>query len=793
MESALDNLMAAEGVEAPLLQAPAPAPTPTPADGIVLRGCVNHPALQMTVCEPWNYQPGPIPDEARENKASWGQWAKDTSTRHLYYTATEGVNEGIRITAQNPPRFLHGFIADYDTTIDASMLATLAKRCPADFPPNWQTATFSGGVRLVWLFEKPLAVDHAKLAEKFLRVAMRELRLKKLLPGLDEGAFMALNQIYEVGTKWVSLSTKRLPANVLNFWMTEAAGKLDWKGLGDVIIPIDKVWEEVQKQYPGRWDGEFEVGKRGVVFFDPSSKNPNAAIIKEGGVVCFGQEKVFYPWDEILGREFVQKFQAEKIGAAVQDVWFDGKYYFRKNEGVWQAHGKDDFGMWLKVRHGIDGSKDRGDTASELDRTLVFVQEHRRVSGVIPQVYCPDDILIINGQRFLNCAAVKVCQPAEHPQSWGQDFPWLAQFLDTCWDAKLVPCTNVRDPKPPMPARDIFLAWFQHYYRSALQGELLKGQALFIAGGAGAGKTLLGTNIIRKALGGAADASDFLNSDTQFNRELLEVALWNVDDNTVGQDPKAHQKFSEMVKRVVANPFFNYRAMYRDAQRVLWSGRIVITLNDDASSIRILPNLESSIEDKVIILKFSDARRSFPDWHELDETISREMPFFLRWLLDWVPSPDLLGEKRFVVNSYIHEDLRTQSLHSGGVGDLLELVDLWIRRAAPEETYKDGVWEGTASDWMAEVMSDDNLKPLIQKFTPRMLGRKFTEAARVRDSGIEVSPTKHKGNGNHYRIHLTANAGTGPSHTTKQTVVVDPLVESLRAADQQREEDRAAA
>ncbi len=1054
----------------------------------------------------------------RDNKDAFGKWRSTPSTEHLVFTASEGVNPGIRCSKQNPLRKLHGLVSDFDAKITDAMCAGLLDRAPADLRPAWLSRTMhSGGVRLVWLFQESLPLDVGPLADAFVRVAFRELKAMKLFAGADESAFYDLTKLYDVGRDWQKISEQTIPTATLHYWLTEAARMTRWSELNDINIPIDAVAQQVEDQFPGRWQGEFEVGKRGVVFFNPNSVNPTAAIVTEAGMICFGEAELFHSWAKIFGASFIRKFQQDKIGAAVANVWYDGKAYYRKSSyGVWEPTQKEDFIALLKVNHSVDAGKSRGETASEMDKALVFVQEHRRVSGVVPKVFETQELLYFNGRRFLNCAAVNAMTPADIEQEWGDNFPWLAEFMESAWDKALVPCV---DPKrPPMDAKTIFLAWWKRFYCSALAGALLKGQALFLAGGVNRGKgqpysgivqtpsgprqmgdlsvgglvvggdgrpttveeifelgeqnifrvsfsdgaslrvtgehlwaleqvletrpnrqrhvvrdtnwlrnrsrlkkrsnwkykipqarpieycgqeikalpldpyllgtflangssrsgtpdittsdawvirqcsgalpgddqfvrktntsrspsyyitggatktaltelglwscrswekflpkdylfaalparlalfcglmdgdgsaekenrvsfcttspeiksglehliwsfggtvkwrhkaspsfqggtgreaweaniqlpddvapfmlprkasrvsprtrgiprrfvtrvelvgreqarcikvsaedslyvagaacvvthnTLLSSQIIGRSVGGAADASDFLNSNSSFNKELLEVGLWCIDDGVASQDAQAHQKFSEMVKRAVANPFFSYHAKYRDAQRVEWHGRVMTTLNDDASSIRILPNLDASIEDKIIVLRFAEIGRAFPDWRELDDIIARELPFLLRWLCDWTPPVEIMGDKRFGIYSFIHEDLRVKSLHAGGVSDLLELVDLWIKRARPMERFGK-LWRGTASEWLAEINTDDALKPLVNKFTVRQLGRKFVEASRIRGSRIAVVDSK--GNGNFYEINLN-----GEELETK-TVRVNPMEGELAA------------
>ena len=62
---------------------------------------------------------------------------------------------------------------------------------------------------------------------------------------------------------------------------------------------------------------------------------------------------------------------------------------------------------------------------------------------------------------------------------------------------------------------------------------------------------------------------------------------------------------------------------------------------------------------------------------------------------------------------------------------------------------------------MTMLDPDEALRPLVRKYTARSLGRKFTEASKIRDSGIEVVQSTSKGNGNRYRISLESSVRNG--------------------------------
>ncbi len=724
-----------------------------------LFGAKNNVVREVAPCEPWKFVPN-IPEGVSENKQKYVTWRAKPDTEHLVFTASEGLNPGHRCSKDNPIRRLHGLIADYEGDLyDEKILERLK-----DYRPTWESRTFSKGTRLVWMFEEPVAMEQDLLTENFLKIAHRELLLTRLFSGLDEGAFVDLTKLYDVGHSWRHLGDYALSSATVHRWLFDAAKKTKWGKLNEIKVPIPVVAEEVERQFPNRWEGDFEIGARGVAFFDPSSKNPTSSIVTEAGMVCFNQEKGFYSWAEIFGASFIKRFQDDRIGNACRDVWFHERCYYRKINGVWTAVYKDDFVKWLSVEHDMERVA-KNDTASLTTKTEVFIQEHRRVAGVVPRVYDPRDIIEMDGLRYLNNSYVKPVEPVTDRQKWGENFPWIASFID----AKILPTEQ-----------PYYFGWQQRYYSTALEGDLQKGHAMFLVGKVKIGKTLFSNKIIGGLMGGFADASAFVTKGSEFNRELLEKGLWVIDDGEVATDATAHRRFSEVVKRVVANPIMQYRAMFRDGQSIKWNGRLVVTLNDDAHSMAMIPDLETSMEEKVMILKFLDTPFKFDPSFILEPRILAELPFFARWILDYEVPEEIVGDARLGVRGHINSDLRENALNAGGVSDFLELIELWNRRMNPTEKFG-AAWQGTASGWYAELSTDETLKHLVSKFSVKGLGRKFVEASRIGGSQVSVvsKSSKHKGSGNEYRIELTVNVErrTVKTKAIKDKPATNPVAE----------------
>jgi hypothetical protein len=61
------------------------------------------------------------------------------------------------------------------------------------------------------------------------------------------------------------------------------------------------------------------------------------------------------------------------------------------------------------------------------------------------------------------------------------------------------------------------------------------------------------------------------------------------------------------------------------------------------------------MEDKVLVLKFADEKIAFPA--DVERIIANELPFYLRWLVDWKVPDEIVGNARFGIHSYIDDRL----------------------------------------------------------------------------------------------------------------------------------------
>jgi len=151
------------------------------------------------------------------------------------------------------------------------MRESILDRC-SGFKPQYICRTASGGAHLLWKLAEPFPLLRNDLTAKLMHYIKKKLKLSKMLVGLDSDAFGETCIYYEAGTDWFHLSDDIIPSAYMMQWAIESADNYKWNKLG-IAIPMEIVTEEVGRQYPGRWEGEFHLGARGICFWDPASAN----------------------------------------------------------------------------------------------------------------------------------------------------------------------------------------------------------------------------------------------------------------------------------------------------------------------------------------------------------------------------------------------------------------------------------------------------------------------------------------------------------------------------------------
>lgn len=651
----------------------------------------------LTGVLPWDFKGPAISQQIRHDKRERQNWYRDTSVVHHFYTPLEPANPNMRPSKDNPPRAIHALVAEYDVKIPPARV--LEAIVSMKIKPAWIERSLGGNLRLVWTLPNPLMVESYDFCCFVLKKAVKWLNLD-LLPALDEAAFTTPTRLLCNGGDWTKTAFDEITGDALQAFFVGCAKEFRFKGAEGPLIPLDVIEAELKKQYPAfNWPGDFTEDSQGPTFWIPESTSPLSAILKPEGLITFAAHalKPFYSWPDLLGGEFVRGFATQCIAKATQDIWWDGKRFWRKKGEVYTSLDAPELNNYFKVDCKLSFKPD-GSGASQAELALSHIYTMNHVSGAAPFVFRPPGLLDFMGKRVLNTYSNRVIPPAEGVIPWGEAFPFIASLLDNLFD--------------PAVQLNHFLAWWKHFYTAAFTNTPDSGQNIFLMGGAGVGKSLLNREIVGSSVGGHVDASDFLIRGATFNSELFDAPLWCVDDEAASESENTRANFASMLKKMTANQTFRHNKKFEVSVMTEWMGRIICTTNLDYVSSRLLVSLDNTSQDKTSLFKCTTKPKiTFPSRRKTKEIIATELPFFLRWLLDWEPSAEIARNSRYGYAPHHEPSLLEKSQQGSRSSPFKELLVESLARWF-EINPKDTEWKGSVTQ-IVRLLHMDPLNEMV--------------------------------------------------------------------------------
>lgn len=678
----------------------------------------NFTSREVEMRAPWS-----VSIRAREDyadKAAFKRRLGSPETEDCIYSGILGLNRNLRVGRDNPPASLVAVVADYDLP-----LTDKARRKKLDrlaVKPNFVSRSFSGGTHAVWLLERPLPLmPDAKMVQELLKAVAKGLKLSTAFGTLDAKAFYTPGQYYHAGWCWEAAEDAPIPESTAMLWFDEALEQSRFCCTGE-HIPLDIVAAEVEKRFPGRWDGPFEPGARGVRFWDEQASNPTAAIVRENGMTCFTGRFPFRSWQDIFGEDFVARHKGATEGRMLTECYFvDNAFYvrtdFRGEDGVmrpvWQQLNRQNMESYAAQRYGLSPAPPAPLQQSPVKKAIAKIITENSLAGAVPFIYRSDKIVTLNGLPHLNTSFVKVHAPdMGRGASWGDGFPWTAAFLERLF--------------PDAVQRERFMAAWAHTYRNAYLGRPVSGHTVFIAGEVGVGKNFLTECLYGPSLGGYADASEHLLGRTRFNSTLFNVGVWTCNDTVTKGDAKERAVFAKGLKKMAANQLHVVEAKFRNANSIPWCGRVLVTLNTDPMSMQVLPDVDISNRDKISLYKTSDAKLDDPD---AARHAKEEMGALCAFLMRWEIPEHCKGDARWGVRNYLHPDLYAEATTSSSTASFGEILTLF----AKDMFDADGrlqVLEGSATWFLQQMLQQDGIKEMLRgEVTARSIGRQMSALA----------------------------------------------------------------
>jgi hypothetical protein len=242
-------------------------------------------------------------------------------------------------------------------------------------------------------------------------------------------------------------------------------------------------------------------------------------------------------------------------------------------------------------------------------------------------------------------------------------------------------------------------------------------------------------------MGGYADLSSIVSGESNgFNSELYHSPLAVIDDSKAAESEAQLNRYSSAIKKLAAHGRHKYHEKFVTPIMVEWKGRVVIAANDDAVSIKSVPALDISNEDKLIVL----AMKTWEDnpGPEALRDVVEELPHLLAWLKEWQPPAALLDpNSRYGIRSIVAPEIRDKIDASARTSELRDTLDLW-RRRMPEEMRKEH-WRGTTVELHQSFSVIFDNSSLTNQWPVRVLGFRMGQLSSRPDSGVSIAEKRY--------------------------------------------------
>ena len=327
-------------------------------------------------------------------------------------------------------------------------------------------------------------------------------------------------------------------------------------------------------------------------------------------------------------------------------------YYDQARKLFWAKNSLDEWMQYAEAQLsrrlravGVDKTRFTETGLHLVEAAMDQIMQERSVHYAGEMAGYPVGTYEILGHRVLITRGPRIPKPAKRA------FPTIETFLSSLLDAE----------------RKYFDAWIKCALLALKAGSPFRpGQVLGIAGPPGCGKSLL-QDLITEILGGrSAKPYRYLTGDTSFNSDLFRAEHLCIEDEPASVDARTRRHFAAAIKGLCVNRVQSFHPKGKDSMSMTPFWRLSISVNDDQDHLMVLPPLDDSLLDKIILLRANQA--TFPFTSEdlagrkrFRDTLTAELPGYLFWLRAW-RMPASLQDQRFGCVAYQNAELKQMLL-----------------------------------------------------------------------------------------------------------------------------------
>ena len=377
-------------------------------------------------------------------------------------------------------------------------------------------------------------------------------------------------------------------------------------------------------------------------------------------------------------------------------IWFyppSEKYYVQDEFGEYVPYTKTTLKLILKS-WGIRSRAHDDELLSPIDALIADVSYAKSVSYAGRLAGIKTGCYIMNGKRVLVTSDPVIIEAKAG--AW----PMIESISNQLFNGGKI------DQRP------YIYGWLKMGRKAVLEAFPMPGQALVLAGPRNAGKNLF-QDIITEMLGGRAEKPyRYMVGKSEFNGDLFGAEHLCIADEVPFYDMPSRRVFGSKIKDICVNSLQSCHGKHKEALTLYPIWRLSISVNDEAENLVMLPPLEDSIEDKIMLLKVEQAvmpmKSDSPRCRvEFWDGIRAEIPSFAKFIEEYV-IPEELQESRFGIKAFQHPDLveiLKEMTHETRLMALMEIIVI------PEN----GSWKGTLEELETALLEDSTFKRQIEK------------------------------------------------------------------------------
>jgi len=257
-----------------------------------------------------------------------------------------------------------------------------------------------------------------------------------------------------------------------------------------------------------------------------------------------------------------------------------------------------------------------------------------------------------------------------------------------------------------------FMFWLKMGLESVRKRDFRPGQLLVLAGPSGCGKSFLQALITEVFGGRSAKPYRYMIGDTAFNSDLAAAEHLVIEDENSSADIRSRRAFGAAIKQFTVNRDMSVHAKGRQAITLPTFHRLTLSVNQEPENLMILPPMDSSLLDNVMLFKCQPAELS-EDREKNWQVFTGELPAFVAHVRS-LRIPAGLRCPRFGVVAFHHPEILEVITQISPEQRLLNLIDeiLFTRRQSEDwkaftERTKEP-WEGSAEELEKVLRAPDS-------------------------------------------------------------------------------------